>query len=55
MKFFILGLVLLIAGIPLLEVNLYVGMAVSGIGAVTAAWFKGQALRFIISRVPTKQ
>lgn len=55
MKFFILGLILLVAGIPLLDVNFYLGMAAIGIGGITAAWFKGDAMRSIINKVPTKR
>jgi len=55
MKFFILGLVLLVAGIPLLDVNFYLGMAVIGIGGITASGFMGQAMRSIINKVPTKK
>ena len=44
MKFFILGLVLLIGGIPLMNVNFYLGMASIGLGALMAQWFKGEVM-----------
>ena len=44
MKFFILGLVLLIAGIPLIDVNFYLGVASMGVGALMARWFKGDVM-----------
>jgi hypothetical protein len=44
MKFFVLGLVLLIGGIPLLNFNFYLGMASIGIGALMAQWFKGDVM-----------
>lgn len=55
MKFFILGIVLIIAGIPLMNVDFYLGMAAMGIGALTASWFKGQAMKSIINKAVKKQ
>ena len=54
MKFFILGLVVLISGIPLLDINLYLGMIFIGVGAITASWFKSDALKLIITKVKKK-
>lgn len=50
MKFFILGLAAVFAGIPLLDINYFLGVVVIGVGAVTASWFKGQAIRTVLDR-----
>lgn len=55
MKFFILGIVLIIAGIPLMNVNFYLGITAMGIGALTASWFKGQAMKSIFNKAVKKQ
>ncbi|MBW8720624.1 MAG: hypothetical protein JF626_01555 [Polaromonas sp.] len=44
MKFFVLGLVLLIGGIPLMNVNFYLGWASIGVGAILAQWFRGDVM-----------
>ena len=44
MKFFVLGIALLLGGIPLMNVNFYLGMAVIGVGTLLVAWFKGDVM-----------
>jgi hypothetical protein len=44
MKLFLLGIALLIAGILLMDVNFYLGMAVMGVGVVLVARFKGDVM-----------
>lgn len=44
MKFFLLGIALLIAGILTMDVNFYLGMSVMGAGVVLVAIFKGDVM-----------
>jgi hypothetical protein len=55
MKFFILGVAVLLAGMALLEVNFYLGAVVVAIGAVTASSYKGQAIQAIVGKVAKKE
>ena len=52
MKFWALGIVLLLAGIPLMDVNFYLGMVSMGIGAGLAACFGFEAMRMAASWGP---
>ncbi len=45
---------MLIAGIALLDVNFYLGLAVSGIGGLLMAWFQGEVLSGVINKVTKK-
>ena len=54
MKFLILGIVMLIAGIALMDINFYLGLAVTGIGGLLMAWFQGEVLSAIINKVTKK-
>ena len=54
MKFLILGIIMLIAGIALMDINFYIGLAVMGIGGLLIAWFQGEVLSVIINKVTKK-
>lgn len=54
MKYFFIGIVVTLAGIPLLSLNLYLGMVVIGAGAMISAWFKGDAMRVMQQKMMDK-
>ncbi len=54
MKFLILGIVMLIAGIALMDINFYIGLAVTGIGGLLIAWFQGEVLSTVINKATKK-
>ena len=45
MKFWALGIIVMLAGIPLMDVNFYLGMISIVIGAGLVACFHGEAMR----------
>lgn len=49
MKFFLLGLATLFLGMFLLNVNLWLGVVVIGVGGITAKWFQGAATQKIVN------
>ena len=55
MKYFLLGLVTLFVGMFLLTVNLWAGIVMIGVGAVTAKWFQPEATRKIVSSATKKR
>ncbi len=54
MKLFILGIAMLITGIALMDINFYLGLAITGIGGILIAWFQGEVLRVVIDKVTKK-
>ena len=48
MLYWVLGLVALVTGIFLMDVNFYLGVAVIGVGAFTAWWFRGRAMKKVV-------
>ena len=49
-KHWLVGIVVMIGGIFLLDVNLYLGMAVIGVGFVSAKWFHARAAQQVVER-----
>jgi hypothetical protein len=54
MKLFVIGLLLMIGGVPLMSVNFKIGMYAIVLGGVLSAWFGGEATKSIISKVISK-
>jgi|GEM_PF-4608623 len=54
MKFLILGIVMLVLGIALMDINFYLGLIVIGIGGMLTAWFQGEILKLLIDKSTKK-
>lgn len=54
MKFFLLGIVALIAGIPLMSINFKLGMFVILIGGATSTWFMDEVFKKIFQQINSK-
>lgn len=54
MKYCLLGLAMMVAGIPLLEVHAYLGFGLFMIGGGLVVWFKDDARRSVMDRAVAK-